>query len=88
MSNTWQVFATFPDVASAEVTAGLLRGEDVPVEMTVDEPIPGLINSVRLSVPADLMHRAKWLTSQAPLTEAELTFLATGKLESDNEQER
>ncbi len=81
MSNNWQEFAVYSDAASAEVTAGLLRSEGVPVELIVDQPIPGLIKSVHLSVPADLVHRAKWVLSQVQFTEAELAYLATGTLE-------
>ena len=81
MGNNWQEFALYFDVASAEVTAGLLRSEGVPVEVAVDQPIPGLVKSVRLSVPADLVHRAKWVLSQVQFTEAELDYLATGSLD-------
>ena len=86
MSNNWQEFASYSNVASAEVVAGLLRSEGVPVEVTSDEPIPGLVKSVRLSVPADLMHRAKWVTSQVQLSEAELVFLATGELDANDKE--
>jgi negative regulator of sigma E activity len=87
MSNTWQEFASYSDAASAEAVAGLLRSEGVPTEVIADQPIPGLVKSVRLCVPSDLMHRAKWVTSKTQLTEAELVFLATGKLEGNENGE-
>ncbi|HYM33941.1 MAG TPA: hypothetical protein VET48_01025 [Steroidobacteraceae bacterium] len=84
MSESWQVFASYGDVASAEAVAGLLRSESVPVQLASDEPIPGLVMNVRVMVPSDLMHRAKWIMSQAQLSDAELIFLATGKLDGDD----
>ena len=84
MSEHWKEFASYSDTASAEVVAGLLRSEGVPVQVSTDQPIPGLVESVRLFVPADLVHRAKWVASQSQLTEAELSFLATGKLDANN----
>ena len=80
MSNDWQEFATYNDVASAESVAGILRSEAVPVQIIRVEPIPGLVDSVRLLVPTGLAHKATWVLSQAKLSDAELDFLATGKL--------
>ncbi len=85
LSNHWQEFAVYSDAASAEQTAELLRNEGVPVELTVDQPIPGLLKSVRLLVPADFAHRARWVLSQAQFTDAELAYLATGALDSSEE---
>jgi hypothetical protein len=87
MSITWQEFMSYSDLASAEVAAGLLRNNGVPVQLVLDEPIPGLVNRVLISVPTDLLHRAKWITSQAQPTEAELIFFATGKLEAGDNTE-
>jgi hypothetical protein len=84
MNDDWEEYSSYSDVASAEVVAGLLRSNGVPVVVLADEPLPGLITRVIVSVPADLLHRAKWVAAQAPLTDAELTFLATGKLGSDD----
>jgi hypothetical protein len=39
-------------------------------------PDPG----VRVLVPGELLHRAKWLWAQADLTEAELHYLISGEL--------
>ena len=87
MSESWDVFESYGDVASAEAITGLLRSEAVPVQLMPDEPIPGLVKCVRLMVPSDLLHRAKWVVSHAQLSDAELTFLATGQLcGSDNKE--
>jgi hypothetical protein len=87
MSESWQLFASYGDVASAEAVAGLLRSEGVPVQLTSDEPIPGLVKDVRLFVPSDLLHRAKWIVSQTQISEAELIFLATGQRSTDDDKE-
>jgi len=77
---TWSVFATYGEAASAEVIAGLLRSENVPARIVSDEPMPGLAGGFCVMVPAAMLRRAEWVLSQAQLTEAELTFFATGEL--------
>ena len=84
MTSEWQSFASYPDLASAEVVAGLLRSNGVPVQVAADEPVPGLVKVVQIAVPSDLLHRAKWVTSQVQSTDAELIFLATGRLEGSD----
>ena len=83
MSERWKEFAAYPDAASAEVAAGLLRSEGVPVDIASDEPMPGLIQGFRLMVPADLLHRARWVVANTDFTEEELAFFATARLDSD-----
>ena len=82
LTEPWQQFAAYPDAASAEVMAGLLRGEGVPVNVLSDEPMPGLIQGFRLMVPADMLHRARWVVSNADFSEEELAFFATASLDS------
>ena len=84
MSDPWQTFAVYADAVSAEVTAGLLRSEGVPVEIQSDVPVPGLIHSFRLLVPAGLARRAEWVLANAEFTEEELAFIATGHLSPDS----
>ena len=84
MNEPWQQFATYPDGASAEVAAGLLRSEGVPVNVASDEPMPGLFQGFRLMVPAEMLHRARWVVSNAEFTEEELAFFATARLDSDD----
>jgi hypothetical protein len=79
----WQEFAAFSDSVSAEVAAELLRSEGVPVDVASDEPLPGLSQGFRLKVPPDMLHRARWVMSNASFTEEELAFIATGTLDSD-----
>jgi hypothetical protein len=81
LSEPWQEFAAYSDAASAEVAAGLLRSEGVPVNVTSDEPMPGLIRGFRLMVPAEMLHRARWVVSNASFTDEELAFFATARLD-------
>lgn len=78
---SWREFATYGDPASAEVIAGLLRSEDVPARIVSDEPLPGLIRGFSVLVPPDMLHRAQWVLSQAELSDAELAYYATGRLD-------
>ena len=75
LTEPWQQFAAYPDAASAEVVAGLLRSEGVPVNVASDEPMPGLIQGFRLMVPAEMLHRARWVVSNADFSEEELASL-------------
>jgi len=84
----WNVVATFSDVPSAQALATLFRAEGVPVEVVSDTSLLGEARCCEIRVPAELAHRARWLMSQAQFTDAELTFLATGKLEGGDNDER
>lgn len=88
MSEPWQQFAEYSDVASAEAAAGLLRSEGVPAEVVPEEPVPGLIQGFRLVVPKDMLHRARWVVSNATFTDEELAFFATGELSPNNSNEQ
>jgi hypothetical protein len=59
----------------------LFQAEGVPTEVVSDTLLLGEARRCEIRVPSELAHRARWLMSQAQFTDAELTFLATGKLE-------
>jgi hypothetical protein len=44
--------------------------------------MPGLIQGFRLMVPADMLHRARWVVSNTDFTEEELAFFVTARLDS------
>ena len=88
MSEGWQEFAAYSDAASAQVVAGLLRSEGVPVNVVSDEPVPGLVRGIRLMVPAELLHRARWVVANACFTDEELAFFATARLDSDGSEKQ
>ena len=72
--------ATFPDEASAEACAGLLRADGIPVEVRTMSPLPGIVDEVRVYVPSSMAHRARWLVDSAKVTDEELRYAATGEL--------
>ena len=80
MSEDLEQIAVFADEASAEVLAGMLRAEGVPVDVRLDSPLPGLVNEVQVMVPRSLAHRARWFMNSAKVSDVELNFAATGKL--------
>ena len=87
MSDTWDYIATFEDEISAEAFAGSLRTEGVPAKVIVQSHVPGLVNDVKVKVPASLAHRARFLMNSLKPTNAELTYAATGELGNDDENE-
>jgi hypothetical protein len=76
----WQVVATFSDVASGHVIVTLFNREGLPAELIFGNPLLGDANACEIRVPRGVAHRAQWILSQAEFTDAELTYLATGKL--------
>ena len=76
----WDVVATFSDVPSAQALASLFRAEGVPAEVVSDTSLLDGARRCEIRVPRELAHRARWLLSQAQVTDSELEFLATGKL--------
>jgi hypothetical protein len=80
----WVRFARYHNDLEARIVAGNLIANGVP---SVVEPVgqfPGIM-SCAIWVPRALAHRARWILSWLPLTDAELTFLATGELASEAE---
>jgi hypothetical protein len=45
--------------------------------------MPGLMRGFCVMVPAAMLRRAEWVLSQAQLSDAELSFFATGELGGD-----
>jgi len=84
--DAWSEVVTYPDRASAEAVLGLLLQGDVVGRITSDEALPGLGLFYSVVVPAELLHRARWLLSEAQVSDAELTYLATKELPDGPEQ--
>lgn len=85
MSEDLTQIATFEDEATAEVLAGMLRGEGVPTEVRPISPLPGVVDEVRVYVPTSLAHRAKWFINSSKVSDAELDFAATGQLNGNED---
>jgi len=80
LKQDWQAVAEFENHLAAEIAASVLRAESVPVRIESSGALPGLEVGSRVMVPADLLHRARWLWEQAQVSDAELELLATGRL--------
>lgn len=76
----WCVLETYADRFAAEADAGYLRSEAVAARVEVVSDFPGQDRGARLWVDAALAHRARWLLKLGTVSDAELEFLATGKL--------
>lgn len=72
----WQPLETFSNHLGAEIVAGVLRADSVPVRVESYGVIPGLEQGSRVLVPAALMHRARWLLAQSKVSDAELDHMA------------
>ena len=75
----WQVFAQYADQIAAGVVVDYLHRNDCPAQVSGSVPAD-LDSGVSVLVPGAFMHRARWLWSQADLTEGELHYLITGEL--------
>jgi hypothetical protein len=82
----WQPFRTFSDRGSAEALAVVLDSEGVPARVASSRLVAGIETRYCVLVPTALAHRATWVLADSDLTDAELDYLATGKL-SDPEKE-
>jgi hypothetical protein len=76
----WQPFQTFSDRGSAEALAAVLEAEGVPARVTSSRLVAGIETRHCVLVPSSLAHRANWVLADTELTDAELDYLATGKL--------
>jgi hypothetical protein len=76
----WCVLDAYADRLAAEADAGYLRSEMVAAKVEVISDFPGQDRGARLWVDAALAHRARWLLKLSTVSEAELEYLATGKL--------
>jgi hypothetical protein len=77
---TWASVADYSDRISAEAALSLLMADGVPAYIASNDYVPGLGSDFAVLVPADSLHRARWILQALPLSERELTYLATGEL--------
>ena len=82
----WELFQSFGDLGSAEVLCAWLLGEEVPAMVEPRYVEDALEREYRVLVHRKMIHRARWVVAQLPPSDAELEFLATGKLPADNHQ--
>jgi hypothetical protein len=80
----WCAVATFPNRPTAEAIAGLLAAENMPHRIVSNDDLPGLGFNFSVCVPSALEHRARWFLDRVKISDGELSYLATGKLSSDD----
>lgn len=78
--NAWELFISYPDFGPAEAMRTRLEFEQVPCKVEARALENGLESQFCVYVAQGLAHRARWVVAQLPPTDAELEFLATGKL--------
>jgi hypothetical protein len=84
----YEEFKTFPDRGSADSLCSWLEFEGVPSYVESGALSAAMETQFAVFVLKELAHRARWITSQLPPTDAELDFLATGKLPGQAEEEK
>ena len=84
----YEEFRAFPDRGSAESLCSWLEFEGVP-SYVESRALSGAVETTFVVfVLKKLAHRARWITAQLPPTDAELDFLATGKLPGQDEENK
>lgn len=81
--NKWAEFRRLADLPSAQALVELLLNHEVPARIEAPCLLPGIDGYYVVAVPLDLLHRAGWVAPEAPFDEAELSYLATGQLNTD-----
>jgi hypothetical protein len=76
----YEEFRAFPDRGSAESMCSWLESEGVPSCVESRALSSGIESQFVVYVLKELAHRARWIVAQLPPSDAELDFLATGKL--------
>ena len=76
----WSLFDVYPNELEAYIVAGLLENEGVRTLVAPNGPLVIAWSTVAILVPTEQLHTAKWILAQPAPTDAELEFLATGRL--------
>jgi len=76
----YEEFRVFPDRGPADSMCSWLEFEGVPSYVESRGLSASMETQFVVFVLKKLAHRARWITAQLPPSDAELEFLATGKL--------
>ena len=76
----WRILAEYPSLSAAEVDAAYLRSEGLEARVWNVAALPSDTCGIRVLVEAHEVEKARWLLKFPPVGEAELEFLATGRL--------
>lgn len=79
-SDEWELFRTIADRTEADRIAALLQSSGLPAYVDHGALGMGLDGGYKIFVARGSMDRAHRLTADAAISDAELCFLATGKL--------
>ena len=75
-----ETVAEFNDLGSADAIAGLLKGDGVHTKVKPTGMASGAPRKYLVLVDPTQLHRARWFLENNEISEAELTYLATGEL--------
>jgi hypothetical protein len=81
----YEQFKTFPERGPAESLHSWLEFEGVPSYIEPSALSGAVETQFVVYVLKELAHRARWIVAQLPPSDAELVFLATGKLPGQDE---
>jgi hypothetical protein len=79
----WVQFRRLADLPTAQALVELLLAHRVPARVEAPCLLPGIDGHYMVTVPSELLHRARWVAPEEPFDEAELIYLATGQLNTD-----
>ena len=79
----WTPFRKVSDRPSAEALAELPLIRGIPARVEAPCLLPGVDGYFAVSVPTELLHRARWAAPELPFDERELIYLATGELDTE-----
>ena len=82
----YEEFRVFPNRGPAESLCSWLEFEGVPSYVESRALSSGMEAQFVVFVLAKVAHRARWVVAQLPPTDAELEFLATGKLPGQDQE--
>ena len=71
-----ELFRSFPDENAAASVAGQLRTSDCPSKVSPRKLASGVETEYCVYVPRSLIHRARWIMAQLPVSDDELESLA------------
>ncbi len=83
----WVLLEACPDGISAQVLLGRLQVEGIPARVSTLSPIPGLEQNAEVQVPPQWLARARQCLATPPVSEEELTELATHAAPESSDEE-
>ena len=79
----WALLTSLPDAPSAQALVDALFAYGVAARIESEPALLGEARNCNVLVKAMLLHRARWFLAQGQISDAELEFLATGCLPSE-----